>query len=184
MKWPATLLFITGLVNPADCHGDVALSDGEVQCHRQFPPDCDAKTVDVRAVRPVHDRSDPDGVTAKLCLELRRHSDGASRMARIILGLPAGLGVSPTRPLGSRRGIQTPTTSDWRELELPAMPLTFGLELVRMLIIALMWLIAIAIPLVSYVLAQDSGAFQTSESTGKTIFSFAALAVVLGSPRR
>lgn len=55
-----------------------------------------------------------------------------------------------------------------------------GLHLARVLIIGILWLMAIAIPLVFYVLVQDSGAFPNVGMPERMLLGMGALAVVFG----
>jgi len=57
---------------------------------------------------------------------------------------------------------------------------TFGLHLARFFIVAALWLLAIAIPLGSYVLAQDSGAFPDVGPAERMMLGIVALGVVFG----
>jgi serine/threonine protein kinase len=181
MKWPATLLFIVGLVDLLTVTVTLlylmARFNATGSFHQVVTPKLwmfvPCGLCMIGAIRMGSLRSRVWSYVAIVA--------GLLSWPGIILGLPVGLwslhrlGHPEVVAAFKRR-----PCSDWRESEIQAVPLTFGQELARVLIIALMWLMAIAIPLVSYVLAQDSGAFPNIGVLEKTMLSVAALAVIFG----
>ena len=179
LKWPAALLFITGLVNLLIATGILLYLTVELGI--------DSYLLIAQKLWAL--------VPCGLCLfgalqmgSLRSRVWGYVAIVTaflgvpgIVLGLPAGIWA--LRRLGRPEVIAAfdrRSSSDWVEPSPLAVPLTFGLELVRLLIIGAFWLLAIAVPLGSYVLAEDSGAFPDVGLAEKTMLGIAVLAVIFG----
>lgn len=179
VKWPATLLFITGLINLLSIVAILLYLMGEIGSEanqvlaRNLWTLVPCGLCMIGAIRMGSLRSRVWGYVAVVTALLGGPG--------IVLGLPVGIWALSR--LGRPEVIAAfncRSSSDWEEPTPPVAPLTFGQHLARIMIIGALLLLAIAIPLVSIVLAQDSGAFPGIGLPEKTMLSFAALAVVFG----